>query len=53
VPPDTPRGTPFTSAFNDGLKASIKTSVYVTEFFFHDADEQLKTGMTYWGAAAH
>jgi hypothetical protein len=24
----------------------------VTEFFFHDADEQLKTGMTYWTEAA-
>jgi hypothetical protein len=40
-------------AFNDGLNENIKTPVYVTEYFFHDADEQLKTGMTYWAEAAH
>jgi hypothetical protein len=40
-------------AFNDGLNENIKTPVYVTEFFFHDADEQLKTGMTYWAEAGH
>jgi hypothetical protein len=41
-------------AFNDGLNEKIKTPVYVTEFFFHDADAQLKTGMNYWAeAAAH
>jgi len=39
-------------AFNDGLNEGIKNPAYVTEFFFHDADEQLKTGMTYWAEAA-
>jgi hypothetical protein len=40
-------------AFNDGLNEKIKTPVYVTEFFFHEADEQLKMGMTYWAEATH
>jgi hypothetical protein len=40
-------------SFNDDLNEKIKSKVYVTEFFFHDADEQLKTGMTYWTEAAH
>lgn len=41
-------------AFNDDLNDKVKTPVHVTEFFFHDADEQLKMGMTYWAeAAAH
>jgi hypothetical protein len=35
-------------AFNDGLNKDIKTPIEVTEFFFHDADEQLKAGMKYW-----
>ena len=39
-------------SFNDDLNEKIKSKVYVTEFFFHDADEQLKTGMTYWTEAA-
>jgi hypothetical protein len=38
-------------SFNDELNEKIKSKVYVTEFFFHDADEQLKTGMTYWTEA--
>jgi hypothetical protein len=38
-------------SFNDELNEKIKSRVYVTEFFFHDADEQLKTGMTYWSEA--
>jgi len=41
-------------AFNDDLNEKIKSKVYVTEFFFHEVDEQLKRGMTYWSeAAAH
>jgi len=41
-------------AFNDDLNGKIKSKVYVTEFFFHEAEEQLKKGMTYWSeAAAH
>jgi hypothetical protein len=39
-------------AFNDGLNETITSPAYVTEFFFHDADDQLKTGMTYWSEAA-
>jgi hypothetical protein len=35
-------------AFNDGLNKNQKAPIEVTEFFFHDADDQLKTGMTYW-----
>ena len=38
-------------SFNDELNEKIKSDVYVTEFFFHDADEQLKAGMTYWAKA--
>ncbi len=40
-------------SFNDDLNERIKTPVYVTEFFFHDADEQLKAGMKYWAQAMH
>ena len=40
-------------SFNDELNDKIKSKVYVTEFFFHDADEQLKKGMTYWTEAMH
>ena len=39
-------------SFNDELNDKIKSKVYVTEFFFHDADEQLKAGMTYWAKAS-
>jgi hypothetical protein len=35
-------------AFNDGLNKDIKSPVEVTEYFFRDADEQLKLGMKYW-----
>lgn len=38
-------------AFNDELNEKIKSKVYVTEFFFRDADEQLKAGMKYWSEA--
>ena len=38
-------------AFNDELNENIKSKVYVSEFFFHDADEQLKAGMKYWSEA--
>ena len=34
-------------AFNDGLNKDITSPVEVTEFFFHDANEQLKAGMKY------
>ena len=40
-------------SFNDGLNDKIKSTVYVTEFFFREADEQLKAGMTYWSQAMH
>jgi hypothetical protein len=40
-------------SFNDELNEKIKSKVYVTEFFFRDADEQLKAGMTYWSEAMH
>jgi hypothetical protein len=40
-------------AFNDELNENIKSKIYVTEFFFHDADEQLKAGMTYWAETTH
>ena len=40
-------------AFNDELNDKIKSKVYVTEFFFRDADEQLKTGTTFWSEATH
>jgi hypothetical protein len=40
-------------SFNDELNDKIKSKVYVTEFFFRDADEQLKAGMTYWSQAMH
>jgi hypothetical protein len=40
-------------SFNDELNKKIKSKVYVTEFFFRDADEQLKAGMTYWSQAMH
>jgi hypothetical protein len=40
-------------AFNDELNDKIKSKAYVTEFFFRDADEQLKTGMSYWAEAMH
>jgi len=40
-------------AFNDELNDKIKSKVYVTEFFFHDADEQLKAGQAYWSEAMH
>ncbi len=40
-------------AFNDELNPNIKSKVFVTEFFFHDADEQLKAGMKYWAEAMH
>jgi len=40
-------------AFNDELNDKIKSKVYVTEFFFRDADEQLKTGTTFWSEAMH
>lgn len=39
-------------SFNDELNDKIKSNVYVTEFFFHDADEQLKAGMSYWAKAS-
>jgi hypothetical protein len=38
-------------SFNDDLNENVKSKVYVTEFFFHDADEQLKAGMKYWSEA--
>jgi hypothetical protein len=40
-------------SFNDELNEKIKSKVYVTEFFFHDADEQLRAGMKYWAEAMH
>jgi hypothetical protein len=40
-------------AFNDGLNQDNKAPVEVTEFFFRDADEQLKAGMKYWAEEAH
>lgn len=40
-------------AFNDGLNKNVKTPIDVTEFFFRDADDQLKMGMTYWAQEAH
>lgn len=40
-------------SFNDELNEKIKSKVYVTEFFFRDADEQLRAGMTYWTEAMH
>ena len=40
-------------SFNDELNDKIKSKVYVTEFFFHDADEQLKAGQAYWSEARH
>jgi hypothetical protein len=41
-------------SFNDELNGKIKSKVYVTAFFFHEAEEQLKKGTTYWSeAAAH
>jgi hypothetical protein len=40
-------------AFNDELNDKIKSKVYVTEFFFRDADEQLKSGQAYWSEARH
>jgi hypothetical protein len=40
-------------SFNDELNEKIKSKVYVTEFFFRDADEQLKSGITYWSEAMH
>jgi hypothetical protein len=40
-------------AFNDGLNKNMKAPIDVTEFFFHDADDQLKMGMTYWAQEAH
>jgi hypothetical protein len=40
-------------SFNDDLNENVKSKVFVTEFFFHDADEQLKTGMKYWAEAMH
>ncbi len=38
-------------SFNDELNDDIKSKVYVTEFFFRDADEQLKAGMKHWSEA--
>ena len=40
-------------AFNDGLNKDITSPVEVTEYFFHDADEQLKLGMKYWADESH
>ena len=40
-------------AFNDELNPNITSKVIVTEFFFRDADEQLKAGMKYWADALH
>ena len=40
-------------AFNDGLNETITTPTIVSEYFFRDADAQLKTGMTYWAQAMH
>jgi hypothetical protein len=40
-------------AFNDGLNKDITSRVEVSEYFFHDADEQLKLGMKYWAEEAH
>jgi hypothetical protein len=40
-------------AFNDGLNKDITSPAEVTEYFFHDADEQLKLGMTYWAEQSH
>jgi hypothetical protein len=40
-------------SFNDGLDKTIKTPINVTEYFFHDADEQLKVGTTYWAEQTH
>ena len=40
-------------AFNDETNDKIKSKVYVSEFFFRDADEQLKAGMSYWSQAMH
>jgi hypothetical protein len=40
-------------SFNDELNPKINSKAYITEFFFRDADEQLKTGMTYWSRAMH
>jgi hypothetical protein len=40
-------------SFNDELNDKIKSKVYVTEFFFRDADEQLRMGQTYWSEARH
>lgn len=40
-------------AFNDELNPNIKSKIFVTEFFFRDADEQLKAGMKYWAEAMH
>ncbi len=40
-------------SFNDALNDKIKSKVYVTEFFFRDADDQLKAGQTYWSEARH
>lgn len=40
-------------AFNDGLNKDVKMPIEVSEFFFQDADEQLKLGMKYWAEEAH
>jgi hypothetical protein len=40
-------------SFNDELNDKIKSKAFITEFFFRDADEQLKAGATYWSQAMH
>jgi hypothetical protein len=40
-------------AFNDGLNQTVKTSAIVSEYFFRDADAQLKLGTKYWAQAMH
>jgi hypothetical protein len=40
-------------AFNDGLNKDNTSPLEVTEYFFHDADEQLKLGMKYWAEQSH
>jgi hypothetical protein len=38
-------------AFSDNLDRRVTAPVNATEFFFHDADEQLKIGERYWHSA--
>ncbi|MEP6767966.1 MAG: hypothetical protein ABJC61_10450 [Acidobacteriota bacterium] len=38
-------------AFSDNLDRRVTAPINATEFFFHDADEQLKIGERYWHSA--